>query len=280
MKKIIIMFLSVCMLLCITACNQNSTSSDSAKEIENITTDKNYTETLKLINEKEYEKAYKKINDIKDKKLAEELKSKFIVIENVLLSKTIIIPDDKLGNKIGPFTVKYSYDKNENLIEIDAKNIPVMDVSDAFNPFMKYVGKVNYFPYYEKLLYDDSNKLLTVSGYNSTLEKVIYTAKFTYDQNNRINKVVYIYDMGEEITFFKYDNDGLLKTIETSGDVLDKMKKIKNIDYDEKGNIIEEGTSYDNDGRVKESKCYYYSSGEYIEGKSTWNYGDFYIYNE
>ena len=136
---------------------------------------------------------------------------------------------------------------------------------------------MNYFPYYEKLLYDDSNKLLTVSGYNSTLEKVIYTAKFTYDQNNRINKVEYIYNMGEEITIFKYDSNGLLKTIERSGEI---QNKTTNINYDEKGNIIEEGTSYDNDGRVKESKCYYYSSGEFIEGKSTWNYGDFYIYNE
>ena len=279
MKKIIIMFLSVCMLLCITACNQNSTSSDSAKEIENITIDKNYTETLKLINEKEYKKAYKKINDIKDKKLAEELKSKFIVIKDVLLSKTIVVPDDNLGNKVGPYTINYFYDEKGNIIEIDATTVPIHKIQKkVVNHLLKNAYLVGYQPYHETLIYDDNNKLLKVTGYYKDTEKIIYTADFIYDKKGNNNKIEYATNSSKTETFFEYNDNNQL--------ILARGKDNNNeystlIEYDNNGNILEDGTIYNDKGKVIESTTsYYYGGTATTNAKCIWNYGDFYIYNK
>lgn len=281
MKKIIIMFLSVCMLLCITACNQNSCSSNSAKETENITIDENYTETLKLINEKEYEKAYKKIIDIKDKKVAEEIKSKFIVIEDVLLSKQLIIPDDNLGNKNGPYTIHYNYNKNGNIIEIDAREICGLSVGNIVNPFLKHVVMVNYAPCFEKLSYDDNGNLIEITGYDKSIEKVMYKATFLYkDEQNY--KVEYVFDGVKEFfglenipTYFEYDNNNRLVKAKSEKNINWGVVYIK---YDANGNQIEEGTIYNEKGKVIESQ-FVFGTNE-LKSKCIWNYGDYYIYNE
>ena len=279
MKKITAMLLIMCMLFCLTACSQNENSTDSTKKTENITIDKNYTETLELINEKEYEKAYKKIDDISDKKLANELKSKFTIIENVLLSKTIVVPDDKFGNKIGPYTVNYYYDINGNMVEVNAKEVPIIHIQKkAINHLMKYVHVLNYHPYHEKLTYDEDNKLTKIMGCSKDSEKIIYTADFIYDEKGNNSKVAYTYNNGATETFFEYNQKGKLVKMQGARD--GNVEITTSIEYDVNGNVIEEGTVYDDKGNIIESKTYYYSGGTTTEAKCIWNYGDFYIYNE
>ena len=274
MQKTTAMLLIMCMLLCITACNQNSTSSNSTKETENITVDENYNEALNLIDSAQYEEAYNKIKDIKDKKIAEELKSKFVIIENVLLSKTIVVPDDKFGNKIGPYNINYSYDKNGNLIEIDAKDAPYMFLNKkTANHLMKYVHVRNYHPYHEKLTYDEDNNLTKITGYSNNSEKIIYTADFIYDEKGKNSIVEYTYNMGTIQTSFEYNEKNQL--IQAKGPDFTIF-----IQYDNNGNVIDEGTIYDDKGNVIESKTYYYSGGTTTEARCIWNYGDFYIYSE
>lgn len=279
MKKITTMLLIMCMLFCLTACSQNENSTESTKDIDTIKVDENYNEALNLIDSAKYEEAYKRIDDIKDEQLAEELKSKFIIIEDVLLSKTIIIPDDKLGNKIGPYSINYLYDKKGNLVEIDAKNIPYIFIQKkTANHLMKYVHVLNYHPYHEKLTYDEDNKLTKITGYSKDSEKIIYTADFIYDEKGNNSKVEYTYNNGATETFFEYNQKG--KLVKVQG-IRDKNVEITtSIEYDVNENVIEEGTVYDDKGNIIESKTYYYGGGTTTEAKCIWNYGDFYIYNE
>ncbi len=279
MKKITAMFLIMCMLFCLTACSQNENSTDSTKDIENITVDENYDEAFNLIDSAKYEEAYKKIDDIKDEKLAEELKSKFIIIEDVLLSKTIVVPDDKFGNKIGPYTVNYSYDINGNMVEVNAKDVPIIHIQKkAINHLMGNVYLVNYHPYYEKLTYDTNNKLTKIIGYQKDSEQIIYTADFIYDETGNNTKVEYTYNNGETETFFEYNQKG--KLVKMQGAREGNVEITTSIEYDVNGNAIEEGTLYDDKGNIIESKTYYYGGGTTAEAKCIWNYGDFYIYNE
>lgn len=279
MKKIAATLLIMCMLFCLTACCQNENLTDSTKETENVTIDKNYNDALDLIASAKYEEAYDKIKDIKDTEIAEELRNKFVVIENILLSKTIIIPDDKFGNKIGPYTVNYYYDINGNMAEVNAKDVPIIHIQrKAVNHLMKYVHVLNYHPYHEKLTYDEDNKLTKITGYSKDSEKIIYTADFIYDEKGNNNKVEYTYNHGAIETFFEYNQKG--KIVKVQGVREGNVEITNAIEYDVNGNVIEEGTVYDDKGNIIESKTYYYGGGTTTEAKCVWNYGNFYIYNE
>ena len=79
---------------------------------------------------------------------------------------------------------------------------------------------------------------------------------------------MYTYNEDNQLTQVQYDTDNGI------GNQLIEIK------YDERGNIVEEGTIYDANGRVTESLYGIYALGDFREGKCIWNYGDFYIYNE
>ena len=279
MKKIAATLLIMCMLFCLTACSQNENLTDSTKETENVTIDKNYNDVLDLIASAKYEEAYKKIDDIKDKKLAEELKSKFIVIKDVLLSKTIVVPDDNLGNEVGPYTINYFYDKKGNIIEIDATTVPIHKIQKkVVNHLLKNAYLVSYQPYHETLIYDDNNKLLKVTGYYKDTEKIIYTADFIYDKEGNNNKIEYATNSSRTETFFEY-NDNKQLILVRGKDNNNEYSTL--IEYDNNGNILEDGTIYNDKGKVVESTTsYYYGGTVTTNAKCVWNYGDFYIYNE
>lgn len=279
MKKFFCLVIAFCILICICACNKNDNLNKSSNNTESTSVDENYLKVIELIDQKNFEEAYKKIDNIKDPKNAESIRNKFIIIKDVLLTQTLNIPNDKFGNKVGPYTINYMYDDNGNLIETDANDISVLnalDTPNAFNPFMRNIYCANYTPYHEELVYDSSHKLVSIIGYDKNSQNITYTANFFYDKNNKLSKVDFIYGYGTVTTYFNYDENGVIKSIEPEPKTSYFVSKVFN--YDEFGNIIEEGTSYDSIGRVKESKFHYHKSGQLLEGRCIWNYGDFYIY--
>ena len=240
--------------------------------------DSNYEEYLTLIEAGQYEEAYKKLNELEDKGTADELRAKFIIIENVLVNQTLNKIEDELGNVIAPVGINFKYDIYGNLVEIEAGGDSTLASWNTFNPFMQYVAKINYTPYLEKLSYSEG-KMIKVTGYNRASDKILYTADFSYDENGNIAKVKYICNNGSAETLYKYNENNQLIQVErvwenSFGD------NISNIQYNDDGNPIEEGTVYDNYGRITESKGYHYHfiDGMFAETKITWNYGDFYIY--
>ena len=260
----------------------DSTDSSTNGETETTGTsktedqDSNYNDYLALIEAGQYKEAYEKINSIKDKQLVEDLRSKFVVIEDVLLSKTLKIPDDKFGNKIGPFNIDYIYDDNGNIVEIDATNIPIYNVPPTVvNHFMRWTFMMNYTPYHEELTYDSNNRLTKIVGYLQDTEKIIHTVDFFYDEQGNNYRIEQSYNSGTAITLREYNkNNQLIKVQGIDGD---RTYYTATVQYDEHGNILEEGTIRNDKGQIVETK-FTYRGTEQVESICEWNYGDFYIY--
>lgn len=255
----------------------NDDQTDITKDDESEVIDQYYEEYLVLLEAGRYKDAYESIGNIKDDDLATELRRNFVIIEDVLLSKTLKIPDDKFGNKIGPFNIDYFYDDKGNLIEIDANSVPIYNVlAHVINHFMCWTFTSNYTPYHEELAYDSNNRITRIVGYFKDTEKIIYTIDFFYDKQGNNYRIEQNYDGGTAITLREYNDENQL--IKVQG--IDGGTTYYNamIPYDEQGNILEEGVIYNEKGQIIETK-FTYMGEETVEAICEWNYGDYYIYN-
>lgn len=238
-----------------------------------------YEKFLSLIEEKNFEAAYNELDNIKDKKVAEDLRKKFTVIENVLISKTVDIPEDDLGNKPEPNVIKYIYDKSGKIVAIDAINYDLSVDPRVVNHYLEYVQLVNYLPEYEELIYDENGKLTKVTGYSSKdKEKIRYTAEFIYNESGLNTQVKYNLSNGYMLTEFEYDEQGNKTLAKYSGNavIIPAVYRTKLIHCDEYGTDIECSAEYNANGTISKTKCSY-------DGKDCvceWNYGNFYIYEE